>query len=320
MWKITLITTAMLFSFVANAQAVRVRFKDKEEYTRRVTSNNPPKCIFSNHSFGADDVGIRSGTFRPDPSNKKQMKFKVKKLTQVFTEKVYYEYTTYREQDDEGYTMGWIETPFKDGRKIIAEIRDKEIINCTALDPNREPQLLCKDEYDYEGALRTDCDYSETMLSTEYACFKGPASKVVLFDLGDREGEQYRVMTRGIVDDNEIFFEIHNRHQSTVKKITAKRCKPFKISFIFAIRGSDDDGYTVFINPKGYWEENGILADSYSDDEYHILTPILKAANLKESAESMYAYQGKLTMKQLKTRLISLGTEYDKSFQRFIGR
>ena len=158
-------------------------------------------------------------------------------------------------------------------------------------------------------------------MENNQVCFTGTAESALEHKFHEFENPDYLVRRSGVLSANRLFFVINNVEDGLTTRIEVPRCEPVDISFVFSIhRERSEDGITVIINVKNFWEETGYLRDHYKGEELRLLDPILEASKLQESTESHYWYEGKLNIRQLKERLISLGLEHDRQFQRFMDR
>lgn len=91
--------------------------------------------------------------------------------------------------------------------------------------------------------------------------------------------------------------------------------------FIFAISPSRSNGvYTVYINTKRVWNEDGCLADGYTKEEFETLEPLLEEVGLCETAESSYEPCGvrvrHMNRHALYRELLKAGLDFDAAFQK----
>lgn len=98
-------------------------------------------CIFSYANlFEHRELETRTDYFRPLPSED-QISLKVSELTEKATGTKFYQYKTYRDEDDGGNTIGWVESSYRSGRKILGMIGDSEFYDCAVKAPAGNPVI-----------------------------------------------------------------------------------------------------------------------------------------------------------------------------------
>ncbi len=86
-------------------------------------------------------------------------------------------------------------------------------------------------------------------------------------------------------------------------------------NFLFSmINGAD--GAAVFITARDDWENEGTISETFDDEEFQALEPILHKAGLAELMDSCY----EMTKPPEETfeALIEQGLMQDKNFDRFV--
>lgn len=87
-------------------------------------------CLFNDkQAFMVRKLADKSGKYRPRPTSR-IMQFHVRELTHKASGIKFYDYSTFNDEDDGGNTVGWIETGYRQGRKILSEICDGGLCKC----------------------------------------------------------------------------------------------------------------------------------------------------------------------------------------------
>ncbi len=124
---------------------------------------NAKDCVFTYEDlFTTRDLGIKIGEFRPKPESGRIMSFSVTEIILKAKGSKYYRYTTFRNSDDGGNTIGWVETPISTGRSIVAEIGDSEYFNCEILvgGATEHEVALEKLWIEFEGTFNAEADFA----------------------------------------------------------------------------------------------------------------------------------------------------------------
>jgi len=82
--------------------------------------------------------------------------------------------------------------------------------------------------------------------------------------------------------------------------------------------GSFTDSITVYINPQIYWEEKGTQIDSFTEEQWEELEPILEEIGLNQINNCTFECEVFITIGELRAVLLEEGFYEDPVFNEFM--
>jgi len=95
------------------------------------TFYNENQCLFAtSDDFKRREMGVVQVKNRINEDDSGKMHFNITELTYTVTGHKYYRYASFKDEEDGGNSIGWVETSHNDGRKIVAKIGDDGYFDC----------------------------------------------------------------------------------------------------------------------------------------------------------------------------------------------